>query len=133
MSLVELLLVLALMLVLAGSAMGVWRAQVIRVGQAEARLAMMQSARYLEQLYVRHQRYGLAREGSTWARLPERHLRYYYLDFGARQEEIPGRYRLIARPRYFWLGDEFLAMDQDGLIVVCRPVAGAQSEDCQPR
>ena len=120
-TLIELMLVLSLASVLALAGSAGWHAYMVRVRQAEARLALMHNARHLERLHAKNDGYSKPpRQGHGWVTPAVTSTGYYTIKFSAeKKENIPGRYRLEARPKFLWLGKHFLRMDQDGLIVTC--------------
>jgi type IV pilus assembly protein PilE len=125
MTLLELLIVLTLAGLVLFGAFGLTREQTTRIRLAEARLALIQNARFLEKWYADHGCYCQA--GKQWVALPVPGTRFYTIRFGSRDERRRHHYRLWARPRTDWLGADFswlgntaLLMDQDGLITECR-------------
>ncbi|TDR80735.1 Tfp pilus assembly protein PilE [Paludibacterium purpuratum] len=132
MTLLELLVVLMLVSMLALSLGNVWRLQIIRARQAEAKLALMHNARHLERRYGLRAQYSRpSAKGQAWLPLAVTSTGYYLIGYTAQTENTRGRYRLVAKPRYRWLGSEYLMMDQDGLIVTCGRDGGGR-ETCAP-
>lgn len=110
----EIMLVLGLVAALLTSLLPLGRAQLGRAHLAQARLALRQNARAIERWHLTGQR-------RQWPALPITDTGYYRISFTAARPGRYGHYRLAAHPRHHWLGPSYLLMDQDGLIVECRP------------
>lgn len=129
-TLIELLVVLALVALLLRLGSQGWQRSMTLVRQIEAGVALAHNARHLERWHANHQNLHRKDAKRRWVALPMVSTGYYRIEFGAVSEAAPGRYRLLARPEFTWLGREILRLDQDGMLVRC--VSFEQPDICVP-
>lgn len=119
-SLIELCAALAVLALLLGMALPMWRGHVVKVRQAEARVALLQASHFMAQWRSQHGRYT---EGAGhWPLLPVTDTPHYQLVFGAQDgnaRDDSFQLRAIPKPGHAWLGEDMLVLDQDGNIRLC--------------
>ncbi|WP_051229060.1 type IV pilin protein [Paludibacterium yongneupense] len=119
-SLLEAMLALLLLALLLSQAWPSYRQPLRRIRLAEARVALMENANFLEDWYQRQGRY---QDEARWPPLPHPATPHYRLEFEARPHGHPhGKYRLYARARD---GDAtYLVLDEYGALRQCEPHDG---------
>ncbi len=119
-SLIELLMALALLSLLLGLAVPLMRGHVVKVRQAEARVALLRASHFMAQWRSQHGRY--TQGSGHWPPLPVSETTHYQLAFGAQDGNARAdsfQLRAVPKPDYLWLGPEILVLDQDGNIRLC--------------
>jgi len=119
-NLIELCVALAVLSLLLAMALPMWRGHVVKVRQAEARLALLQASHFMAQWRSQHGRYTAGT--GHWPELPVTATDYYTLSFGAQDgnaRDDSFQLRAIPKPGHAWLGEEMLVLDQDGNIKLC--------------
>lgn len=119
-SLIELLTALALLSLLVGLAVPPLRGHVVKVRQAEARVALLQASHFMAQWRSQHGRY--TQGSGSWPLLPVSETTHYQLVFGAQDGHARNdsfQLRAIPKADHAWLGEEVLVLDQDGNIKLC--------------
>ena len=119
-SLIELCVALAVLTLLLGMALPMWRGHVVKVRQAEARVALLQASHFMAQWRSQHGRYTAG--AGHWPALPVTATSHYALSFGAQDgnaRDDSFQLRAIPKPGHDWLGEDMLVLDQDGNIRLC--------------
>ncbi|MDN0074776.1 type IV pilin protein [Crenobacter sp. SG2303] len=126
-SLIELMVVLAIVAGLATLAYPSYQAQLRRSHQTEARGALLEAGLFLERWYA--EKGGYKQDSTTWPALPGDGTPFYEIKFSTSAKNTDdGEYRLRAmpRPEHAWLGAEYLELDQDGNLRLCEEQGGTR-------
>ncbi|CUA81867.1 MULTISPECIES: type IV pilin protein [Gulbenkiania] len=129
-SLLELLVVMAVVAILTAIAVPVYRQHVVKTRQAEARALLLENAHFLERWYG--EKGSFKASSNAWPALPASRVPpapetpLYQIGFTASAINVDeGEYTLEAMPvsGQDWLGGISIQLDQDGNIRYCEPNA----------
>jgi type IV pilus assembly protein PilE len=113
---------LAIVGLIAAIAYPSYQQHVIRTRQDEARAALIVNAHFMERRFAQTGDY--KQDSRNWPALPISATAAFDIGFSADAGNTDrGRFLLQARPRKEarWLGEDFLEIDQDGNVKLCRP------------
>ena len=125
-TLMEVLLIMAIVGILAAIAIPTYNAQVEKGRLADASAALTENAHFLERWYADN---GSYKNGAVWPTLPVTGTDFYTISFTAQPAGSDGNsYTLQAKPRapFNSTSAKYLRLDQDGNLQTCSTSDGTE-------